>query len=338
MARGKLNRGDQLSRQVRVGVVLLLALLLLAYGIYQVGRLFDVFSARYELVTLVETSAGLIEGAPVTLAGQRIGQVDEIRFIPVDRRVGGANIAIRLSINEDLREQIRRDSEASLRTQGLLGDRFVDITPGSPGFAILDPGDTIPSTTPLDYEEVLQTAAATLADVQVVVGDLQVMTQRLARGEGTVGALLTDDRLYERMTVASTELAGLIRTVNRTDGTLGRIIRDPTLYNRMNATLGRLDSIGAAITGGQGSLGRLLGDDQLYDGLLGVVARADTAVLGVQDMVTGVGEQQGTIAKLIEDPALYDALLKTIVDLQNLIREIRANPSDFTPPVTVEVF
>lgn len=338
MARGKLNRGHHVSRQVRVGVVVLLALLILVYGVYQVGRLFDVFASRYELVTLVETSGGLIEGAPVTLAGQRIGQVAEISFIPVDRRVGGANIAIRLSINETLREQIREDSEASLRTQGVLGDRFVDITPGSPAYAILDPGDTIPSLPPLDYEEVLQTASATLTDVQAVVGDLQVLTQRLARGEGTAGALLADDRLYERMTAATGELGQLMTNVNRSDGTLGRLIRDPELYHRMTATLGRLDSIGGAILGGEGSLGRLLGDDELYEGLLGVVARADTAVGGVQGLVAGVGDKDGTLARLIEDPALYDALLKAIVDLQSLIIEIRTNPGDFTPPVTVEVF
>lgn len=338
MARGKLNRGRQLTRQVRVGVVVIVALLLLAYSVYQVGRLFDVFAPRYQLITLVESSAGLIEGAPVTLAGQRIGQVAEIGFIPVDRRVGGANLYLRLSINETLREQIREDSEASLRTQGLLGDRFVDITPGSSRFAVLDPGDTIPSRPALDFEEVMQTAATTLAEVQGVVGDLQVMTRSLAAGEGTMGALLADDRLYERMTVASTELAGLLATINRSDGTVGRMIRDPSLYQRMNATLARLDSIGVAILQGEGSLGRLLREDELYDGLIGVVDRADSAVLGVQGLVAGVGDAEGTLARLIEDPALYDQFLRTIVDLQGLIAEIRANPEPFLPPVTVDVF
>ena len=338
MARGKLNRGDQLSRQVRVGLVLLLGLLLLAYGIFQVGRLFDVFASRYTLIALVESSGGLIEGGPVTLAGQRIGQVEDIEFIPIEQRTGTANISIRLSINSDVQEQIRRDSEASLRTQGVLGDRFVDISPGSPRFAPLESGDTIPAVAPMDYEAVLQTAAATLRDVQSVVGDLQVMTRRLASGEGTMGALLADDRLYERMTVATTELAGLLATVNRSDGTIGRMIRDPALYERMNTTIGRLDSIGIAILAGEGSMGRLLRDDGLYDGLLGVVGRADSAVLGIQGMVAGLGTGDGTLARLIEDPALYEAFLKAVVDLQGLIEEIRANPGDFTPPITVEVF
>ena len=181
-------------------------------------------------------------------------------------------------------------------------------------------------------------AAAALTDIQGVVADLQVMTRGLAAGEGTMGALLADDRLYERMTIATTELAGLMATMNRSDGTIGRMIRDPALYERMNATLGRLDSIGAAILGGEGSLGRLLNEDDLYEGLVGVVERADSAVGGVQGLVAGVGAGEGTIARLIEDPALYDQFLKTIVDLQGLIAELRANPKPFLPPVTVEVF
>nr|NIP80082.1 MCE family protein [Gemmatimonadota bacterium]NIQ54979.1 MCE family protein [Gemmatimonadota bacterium]NIU75174.1 MCE family protein [Gammaproteobacteria bacterium]NIX44998.1 MCE family protein [Gemmatimonadota bacterium]NIY09223.1 MCE family protein [Gemmatimonadota bacterium] len=172
MARGKLNRGEQTSRQIRVGFVLILALLFLAYGIFQVGRLFDVFASRYTLVTLIESSAGLIEGAPVTLAGQRIGQVADIRFIPVDRRTDGTNVVVRLSVNEGVRDQIRRDSRAALQTQGLLGDRYIDISPGSASYAPLDPGDTLTTEPALDYEAVLYTAANTLDQVQAVVGDL----------------------------------------------------------------------------------------------------------------------------------------------------------------------
>lgn len=338
MPRGKLNRGDQTSRQMRVGAVLILGLLVLGYAIFQVGRLFDVFSSRYELITLVETSAGLIEGAPVTLAGQRIGQVDEIRFIPVERRADDANIFIRLSINEDVQEQIRGDSEASLRTQGLLGDRFVDISPGSPRLPPLRDGDTLPSLPPLDYEEVLQTAAVTLEDVRGVIENLQVLTGGIVRGEGTLGALLADDRLYDQMTVATTELAGLLRTVHDSDGTLGRMIRDPEMYERMNAALARLDSLGIAILAGEGSLGRLIRDDSLYDGMLRVVSGADSAVGGVQGLIAGIEDGDGTLKRLLEDPALYDEFLKTVVDLQNLIRAIREDPRRFRPEVQVDVF
>jgi phospholipid/cholesterol/gamma-HCH transport system substrate-binding protein len=338
MARGKLSRGTQQASQVRVGLVLAIGLVLLIIGVYQVGRLFDVFASRYSLITMVENSAGLMAGAPVTLAGQRVGQVAEVRFIPVDERVGDANIRIRLSVNREIQDQIREDSRTALRTQGVLGDRFIDISPGSPGRRVLQPGDTILAEAALDIEQVMEMAARTLEDVQGMAADLQVMTGRLARGEGTVGALLADDRLYERMTAATTELASLLALVNGSDGTVGRLIRDPAMYDRMEGALVRLDSLGAAILEGQGTLGRLVRNDSLYDGLLGIVDRADSTLLGVEGMVERIAGADGTVGRLLDDPALYDEFLKAVVDIQTLIQAIREDPQAFRPEVRVRVF
>ncbi len=338
MARGKLNRGTQRASQVRVGLVFIVSVVLLIFGIYQVGRLFDVFASRYPLITLVENSAGLMAGAPVTLAGQRIGQVDEVRFIPVHDRMGTANIQIRLSVNRGIQDQIRADSRATLRTQGLLGDRFIDIMPGSPAHRMLEAGDTILSEPALEMEDVLESAAATLELVQTIAGDLQITTGRIARGEGTIGAMLADDRLYERMTAATAELSGLLAMVNGADGTLSRLIRDPAMYDRMETALVRLDSLGAAILTGEGTLGRLMNDGALYDDMIAVVGRADTTLLGVQNLVDGVAESDGTLSRLLDDPELYDQFLKAVVDVQNLIEAIRDDPRAFRPDVRVRVF
>jgi phospholipid/cholesterol/gamma-HCH transport system substrate-binding protein len=335
MARGKLNQGQQTARQIRVGAVLIVGMLILAFGVFQVGRLFDVFASRYTLVTLVESSGGLIPGSPVTLAGQRVGQIQSIEFLPVEARTDSANIVVHFSVNENVQPQIRRDSRGALQTQGLLGDRFLNISPGSPGYTPLQPGDTLKSIGALDYEAVLRTAATTLDHVQDVVVDLRVLTDRLAAGEGTLGALLTDEALYQRMTVATAEMAALLRTVNQSDGTLSRAIRDPELYNRMTSTLARLDSLGAAVLDGEGSLGKLVRDDALYDGMVGVVGRADTTLAGVEGFLGSVAGGDGTMARLLEDPQLYDELLKTIVDLQALIQEIREDPGALSPQIEV---
>lgn len=335
MARGKLNRGGQVGRQTRVGAVLIVGILILMYGVYEVGRLFDVFADRYALVTLVENSGGLTTGAPVTLAGQRVGQVDEIRFIPVAERAGEATVRIRLSLNRSVRDQIRADSRAMLRTQGLLGDRLVEISPGSAAAPMLEPGDTIPSVAALDYEDVLFATATTLEHLQNVIVDLQLLTGSLARGEGTIGALLADDRLYERMTVATTELAGLLRTVNGSDGTLSRLIRDPGLYDRMDVALVRLDSLAGAILDGDGTLGRLVRDDSLYAGLVAVTVRADSAVAGLGTFVQEMNRADGSLARLLDDPELYDQLLRTVVDLQTLVAQIRENPEALSPRIRV---
>ena len=142
--------------QVRVGLLILVALSVLSVGVFLVGDTGNVFGERYRLVTLVRSASGLVPGAAVQLAGQTVGQVDDIRFIPPDERPESREaVAIWLAINVDVRDQIREDSRAQVRTQGLLGDRLIDIRPGSSAARILQPGDTVASAASLDYDALL---------------------------------------------------------------------------------------------------------------------------------------------------------------------------------------
>ncbi len=319
-----------------MGVFLIVALALLAYAVYRVGDLFDVFADRYTIVTLVTRADGLLEGAPVTLAGQRVGQVTSIEFLPLDSRK--EKLSIELSINRDISEHVRADSYARIRTQGLLGDRFVDITPGTPGAPIVQPGDTIPGIDPVDMEELLATANTALIQIQGLVTDLRGITGTLLAGEGTLGRLLVEDALYARMVGATSQLELLLAEVRANDGTLGRMIRDPALYEALLGAVARIDSLTGLALAGEGTLGRLLRDDSVYVGLLGVIGRADTTLAGLGNSLGALTDGEGTLHRLLGDPTLYDQLLKAVIDLQILINDIRLNPKRFRPEINVDIF
>jgi phospholipid/cholesterol/gamma-HCH transport system substrate-binding protein len=286
--------------------------------------------------------AGLPKGAPVSLAGQRVGQVDEMEFIPMSQKPGGKNVLLRLAIAREVQEQIRADSEARMRTQGLLGDKYIDISPGSLRAAVLQAGDTVRATPPVDFDALLATAQAALDTARLTVSDLRHLTSSISTGQGTLGRLVNDDVLYTRTVTTLTELQTTLAQVNRSDGTFGRLMRDPALYNRMQTAALRVDSIGAMILRGQGSMGKLLQDDAFYTGLVGVIGRADTAVTGLSGFLGRFnhtnGSTPGTFQRLMTDPALYDNFLRAVVDLQTLIRDIRANPKRYRPEVNVDVF
>lgn len=319
-----------------MGVFLIVAFSLLAYAVYRVGDLFDVFADRYTIVTLVTRADGLLVGAPVTLAGQRVGQVKSIDFLPLDGRP--ENLSIELSINEDIREYVRADSYARIRTQGLLGDRYVDIAPGSPEAPIVQPGDTIPGIDPIDMEEVLATANTSLIQLQALASDLRRITGTILAGEGTLGRLLLEDALYVQMVAATGELQALLAEVRESDGTLGRLMRDPELYDRLVGAIARVDSLTAIALNGGGTIGRLLRDDAIYEGVLGVIGRADSTIAGLGETLGELVNGEGTLRRLLGDPALYDQLLKAVIDLQILINDIRLNPKRFRPEINVDIF
>jgi phospholipid/cholesterol/gamma-HCH transport system substrate-binding protein len=345
MAQGRATSRGFHSRQARVGALLVVSLLILGYAVFRVGELFDVFADRYEIVTTVNNGAGLIEGSAVHLAGQRIGQVSAVEFIPPSRKVGDENLLLRLSISREVADQIRRDSHAYIRAQGLLGDKFVDIRPGTPGAAILQPGDTIRSTDPVDVDALLAQGSDLLDELQLTLRDFRGVAAGLAAGQGTLGRLLTDEELYLRATEATAQFRTMLQDVNRADGTMGRLLRDPALYQQLQGAVARIDTLSGQMIRSEGTLGRLLHDDSLYRGFLGIlqqaggtVARVDTAVIGLGGFLQGMSTGEGTLQRLMTDPALYDQLLKAIVDLQILILDIRTHPTRYRPQVTVDIF
>jgi phospholipid/cholesterol/gamma-HCH transport system substrate-binding protein len=339
MARARLaSAGWMGARQLRVGALILVSGLLLAYAIYRVGATLDLFARRYEIVTLVPSGLGLREGAPVTLAGQRVGQVRRVEFIPVGQKVGDANLRVTLGLAMNIRDQVRTDSRAFLRTQGLLGDKFVDISPGSTAGQVLLPGDTIIAGRSLDLDEFMMQASEALEQATGIVGDLQALSGGLLRGEGTVGRLLQDDQLYATLTGATTELRRTLGEINRADGTFGRLIRDPALYQQLNRAVARVDSLGAMIIYGDGTLGMLLRDDLLYQRVLGAVDTAGIAVGGLTGFLQRMTEGDGTVQRLMADPALYEEFLRAVTDVQTLINDIRLNPGKYKPNILIDIF
>jgi phospholipid/cholesterol/gamma-HCH transport system substrate-binding protein len=325
-------------RQLRVGALLAVGAALVAYATYRVGATLDLFARRYEIVTLVPSGLGLREGAPVTLAGQRVGQVRSIQFIPVGQKEGEANLRVVLGLAQNVRDQVRSDSRAYLRTQGLLGDKFVDISPGTTTGRVLQPGDTIAAGRSLDLDEFMMQASVALEDATAIVTDLQQLTGGLVRGEGSVGQLLRDDQLYVTLTGATTELRRTLAEINRADGTFGRLIRDPQLYEQLNRAVARVDSLGGMIMYGNGTLGMLLRDDALYQRIAGAVDTAGLAVGGLSAFIRQMTEGDGAVQRLMTDPALYEEFLRAVVDVQTLINDIRLNPGRYKPNILIDIF
>ncbi|HUF12069.1 MAG TPA: MlaD family protein [Longimicrobiales bacterium] len=334
MAPRSIRKGFDWGR-VRVAALIVVALLMLVFAVYKAGEVFDVFADRYELITLLPDAAGLREGNAVTVAGQRIGEVEEIEFIPLERQRGGHHLQLRLSVASEVREQIRGDSRTRVRAQGVLGDKFLDISPGTAGARVLMPGDTLESDTPIDYEEVLARAAGMIDEAETVIVNLQEVTGSIARGEGALGQLLTDDVLYERVVLTTTELARTLHDVNTSDGTIGRLLHDPAIYNRLSNALASLDSLTGTLTRSEGTLGRLVHSDSLYNALTGTAARADSVLAQMETLAQGMHSGEGTIARLVNDPQLYDELLKSVVDLQTLLLDIRENPDRYSPRIDI---
>src|SRR6476620_1293563 len=144
--------------QLKVGSLIILAVLVLGVALYKLGQAVNLFSKRYQLHAYLKEAGGLRVCGSVMVAGQLAGNIKEIKFLPIDNDTL-RNISIVVSVDQGLQQQVRGDSRARVRTLGLLGDKIIDISPGTPKTAPLQNGDTIKVQASLDYEEVLTKAA-----------------------------------------------------------------------------------------------------------------------------------------------------------------------------------
>lgn len=315
--------------QIRVGILLLVGLAVLAVGTFFIGEMGGVFGDRYRLVTLMRSAAGLVPGASVQLAGQGVGQVTEIEWIPPEERPEtGEAVAVWLAVNRQVQAQVRSDSRARVRTQGLLGDRVVDIEPGSADARVLEPGDTLAASEPLAYQELLGQAATAVAELTSLSRDLESLTRRLLAGEGSLGRMVVDEALYRHLVEVSGSLGEFLDRVVRGEGTLGRLLTDEELYRRLSSGAAALDSVTGRVAAGRGTLGKMVASDSLYDRMLALTQRSGAILERLE-------EGGGTAGRLLEDETLYEELLRTLVDLNAVLEEIRRNPRKYIPPVRV---
>jgi len=315
--------------QLRVGLVIAVAVLVLGVAIYKLGQSANLFHKRYELIAYVPDANGLREGGSVMVAGQLAGSVRKIEFLPVDADTT-RNLRLILAVDDAVREQIRRDSRGKLRTLGLLGDKVFDITPGTPRARPLVDGDTVSVVQALDYEAVIAQASSAVNDMVALTKDLRVITGGLVKGEGTVGQLLTNRTLYDQLNGTLGRANAMLARFQNPNGSVGRMLDDPTLYNRLVGVIGSTDSLVISLKDSKGTAGLLLRDTTLYRNMVGITRGADSLM---RTLTNG----QGTASKLLTDQTLYDQLNKLVTDLSAILADVRRDPGRYTKGM-VKVF
>ncbi|PYP66868.1 MAG: hypothetical protein DMD26_06400 [Gemmatimonadetes bacterium] len=317
--------------QLRVGLVIVAALGILTLAVYKLGQAANLFTKRYELVAFLKEANGLRVGGTVTLAGQLAGTVKRIDFLPVDADTT-RNLKITVGVDQSLKEQIRTDSKAQIRTMGLLGDKIFDITPGTPRHPILKAGDTIAVSPALDYEQVLTQAAGAVGDVVALTHDMRQITSGIVRGEGTLGQLMTNRALYDQFTSTLARTNAMLARVQNPNGTIGRLLDDPLLYTQLTAVIASTDSLLRSANSAQGTLGRLMRDTVLYGNLVRISHGADSLM---RMLTTG----NGLASKLLTDQTLYDQLNKLVTDLNAVLADVRRDPARYMKgAIQIKVF
>ena len=288
--------------QLRVGTMVIISLSVLAMSIFLVSGQVGFFSRRYTLKAYISEAGGLREGAQVRLAGVAVGNVERIDISPYPERERAVEILMHVA--RAYQDQIRADSTATIETVGLLGESYVDITRGSAGQEVIPDGGVLKTSEEADIKRVVQNANDVISNLRVLSAKLNDITGQIQSGRGSVGKLVYDQTLYNRLNKTSDEVERMVTRVEQGGGTLGKLLADETLYKTSLATIDRLNKVLDDVQHGQGSLAKLVSDPSAYNHLNHLLAQADS-------LVDNINQGQGTLGKLAKDPQFYNRLNET---------------------------
>ncbi|RMF12854.1 MAG: MCE family protein [Candidatus Dadabacteria bacterium] len=307
-----MNSHNEAARLIRIGAFSLVALALFSLAALVVGRKAGYFASYYRLVASFESVQGLDVGQPVWLNGVDVGLVERINLIHGDAR----KIEVILTIEEDYQEFIRADSVAMLGTQGLLGDKIVNITIGSPDQPALEDGDEIQTAAPLEIGDMMEKIGEVIKSLESSFDEIEGMLADVSEGEGTLGRLVRDSSLHDEGVSVLARVDDLLADLQRGRGTIGRLLSDSTLHDDLTEITGRLKR-------GEGTVGKLLVDESLY-------TSATTAVAVLEGILKDTEAGQGTVGKLLRSDELHARIVE-------LVEDLKANPERYVH-VDVSVF
>jgi len=289
--------------ELKVGLLITLSIAVLLWASFAGGGT-SVFDSKAKYMAYFANVNGLVKGSPVWIAGIEVGNVYSIRFVSLD---SARQVEVKFRVLRAIKNMITTDANIKIGTIGLIGDKYVEIIPGTLTNPQLKEGSVINSVTPGDIAAVFAEGEKTMSSAHDLTSNLTAITDRIRRGEGSAGKLFTQDTLYVELTkmlaamtslindmqksqkkiVSSLEsmssnLDGISGKVNGNEGSLGKFISDPKVYDNIHSSSGRIDSILAKINDGRGTAGAMVNDDELYLEIKNLVVRIENLVTDIE--------------------------------------------------------
>ncbi|HEU5248564.1 MAG TPA: MlaD family protein [Thermoanaerobaculia bacterium] len=347
------------GRRFRVGIVVLGALVFLMFGILMVGKRAHLFTAKLPYQTQFDSAAGLVAGNPVRLNGVTVGNVLEVNLSPnpADRTV-----RVVYEVDRKVAPRLRTGTTASIKTIGLLGDKYIELSGGLPEEPIVPPDGEIKAAKGAGLEDILAGGGDLVADLGGIARSLKAILGRMEkggvgqnlnatllslsevlgkinRGESLAGKLLADRRYGEQtgasLSAAVTSLRNVFGKIEKDmasgEGMLPALLSDPEgkkkvydLVDKLGATASSLAATAENLNSGKGALPTLLHDEAFSREFTGNLQSLSRRL---DSIARKLDEGQGTVGKLINDPAIFDAANHLVVgiDESKLLRWLIRN-------------
>jgi phospholipid/cholesterol/gamma-HCH transport system substrate-binding protein len=223
------------SRNFVVGAFVVSGLLLFAVGLFMIGNRRKLFSDSFEIYAEFAQLGGLQNGATVRVAGMDAGEVLDIRVPPNPQ----SKFRVKMRVLEKLHPVVRKDSVATIQTEGVLGNKFLKIDPGTAQAPEAPSGSTLSGREPFDFADLLQQVRESVERIRGQADDVFVSIAKTSKDADELISSVSD----EVQDVASSgkkiseDISVIVRGIRAGRGTVGRIFNDENLADNASKTI-----------------------------------------------------------------------------------------------------
>jgi phospholipid/cholesterol/gamma-HCH transport system substrate-binding protein len=306
-------------RSLVPGLIAIAAIIVATVAMLVFARVGALRGETVRIYAATGEARGLMKGSEVWLAGQKVGQVAEIRFRPVSSPTA-ERLLLELDLLEPYLAQLRRDSHAQIRTGGsLIGAQVVYLTVGTIGAPPVGVGDTLRTERQADTEGVASELAEASRQFPAIINNVKLLDAQLATARGTLGAFGADDGMGQLAVIGDRAIAFGGRAVAG-EGSLGLAFREGRTHaQRAQRTFARADSIRVLLASRSTSLGRMRRDSTLLREIASV--RNEASIVRAM-----LAEPRGTAGRAVADSAIINQLAALERDLGALMRDFKRDP------------
>ena len=284
------------SAEKKVGLVFFLGIALLAVFTIMLTDI-NIFKKQYSFDVIFETVGGLERGDKVTLGGMVVGEVKSLKY---------ERGKIRVTLNIDRDVEIPEDSIFKLGDTGLLGGKRVDIVWGNEDSGFIEPGAEVIGKTSPGLSEAIASLGEAGDKVDEILTSVKDTTDKISRGEGTVGKLITEEEIYN-------DIRRISDRIVRGEGTIGKLINDAELYNDMKKLFADLKKI-------------IEDNREKVDGIIAELKEATPSVKktmkNIEEITDKINQGKGTIGKLINEEEFYNDAESTLASVNTASQKL----------------
>lgn len=285
-------RGEN-KRSVLVGIFVFLGIAILVAGVLTLGGQQKKFVKAIHLKTVFDDIGGLQTGNNIWFSGVKVGTVRKINFY------GESQVEIEMNVEKSVAEFIRKNSKATISSDGLIGNKIIVIYGGSTDSPAVEEGDRLESVMPLDTDQMMETLQVNNENLVEITGDLKVLTSKIANGEGIVGAVMTDSMLAQNFKTILVNLdrasSNSVRMINELNAFTAKLNQKGYLFNDLVTDTTIVTDLRSSM-----------------ESLKSTAANSEELTQQLKDLTDKLNSTDNSLGMLLNDPVFAESLKSTM--------------------------